>query len=733
MTRGVRLALWALGGLVVAAIAACQSSAARPYRFTVGERIVGSAPLRLGINTGVWTSWGAAQLSANVIKNPGFEGLVDRAIAIAAAASTGRMSDDQDWLARPDGFWRGARFSVRTGVSAGVEGGVSGSVRQADDGLPGLTFDRPVQLARGDVVALTRIDDLGLPAMWWIPSGSAGRVATVPGRRTGGAGARVLRLLAGPGEDTEIFSYLDAIGDRAGKLLPVAGRWTLRFWARREHGGSQLEASFRRQQSPPFLKQTVALTSEWREYHFEFTGPDAGPDKLLELSFRTSGSGSIELDDVDLRSMADAGSAYRKPAVDALEALRPGILRDWAGQLGDTLENRLARPETRRCSRYRPFGPSGDQSSESDWFLSLPEFVSLCRRIGARPWIVISPAYSDSECEALGAWLRSEAVQDSYVEFGNENWNMLFRPAGIPDLAHHAEAANRCFERVKHGAGGAVRMTAVVNGQGIAPDRSAETLKRATQADALALAPYLLPELNAHLALPARLALLRDEARRPVLPAVGELSGRAEAIYEVNLHTLGGTASAEERNPLTAGMPGAAAVAWKMLAALEGGVAAQCFYTLAQFDSKLDANGGFVRIWGAARDLAGAVRLRPAGQTLALLNQVLPGERLEVRAARADEPLRVWAFQSSGKVTLAAVSLMDHSVDVEIDLKGVSLYTPQARGLSGTNEDEEQIGPRPLPADWSGDRLRFQLPGWSVAVVAPREPPSSGTPAEPRR
>jgi hypothetical protein len=406
--------------------------------------------------------------------------------------------------------------------------------------------------------------------------------------------------------------------------------------------------------------------------------------------------------------------------------------------LGDTFENRLARPEARRCSRYRPFGTSGDQSAESDWFPSLPEFVSLCRRLGARPWIVISPSYSDGECEALGAWLRSEAVQDSYVEFGNENWNMLFRPAGIPDPARHAEAANRCFDRVKHGAGGAVRLTTVVNGQAVAPERSVETLKRASQADVLALAPYLLPELDAHLALSARLALLRDEARKPVLSAVGELGGRAEAIYEVNLHTTGGTASAAERNPLTAGMPGAAAVAWKMLAALEGGVAAQCFYTLAQFDSKLDASGEFVRIWGATRDLAGPVRLRPSGQALALLNQVLPGDRLEVRAAHGDGPLRVWAFQRAGKVTLAAVSLMDHAVDVEIELKGVSLYTPQARvlsaaGLSATNEDEEQIVPRPLPMDWSGDRLHFQLPGWSVAVVGRLEAPVPGAPGGPRR
>ena len=469
-----------------------------------------------------------------------------------------------------------------------------------------------------------------------------------------------------------------------------------------------------------------------------FCVEDWAGEWAMASSFRTSGLGSIELDDVDLGSADDEGFTYRKPAVDALEALRPGILRDWAGQLGDTFENRLARPEARRCSRYRPFGTSADQSTESDWFPSLPDFVSLCRRLGTRPWIVISPAYSDGECEALGARLRSEAVQDSYVEFGNESWNMLFRPAGIPDPARHAEAANRCFDRVKHGAAGAVHVTAVVNGQAVAPDRSMETLKRAGQADALALAPYPLPELNAQLALPARLALLRGEARKPLLPVVGELGGRTEAIYEVNLHTLGGTASAEERNPLTARMPGAAAVAWKMLAAIEGGVAAQCFYTLAQFDSKLDGSGEFVRIWGATRDLAGAIRLRPAGRALALLNQVLPGDRLEVRATRAGEPLRVWAFQRSGKVTLAAVSLMDHSVDVEIELKGVSLYAPQARvlsaaGLSATNEDEEQVAPRPLPTDWSGDRLRFQLPGWSVAVVAPPGPSKSGEPGETRR
>jgi hypothetical protein len=48
----------------------------------------------------------------------------------------------------------------------------------------------------------------------------------------GSQGSRVLALKPMPGKAVEVLSYLDGIGDRAGKLLPVKGVWTVRFQMR---------------------------------------------------------------------------------------------------------------------------------------------------------------------------------------------------------------------------------------------------------------------------------------------------------------------------------------------------------------------------------------------------------------------------------------------------------------------------------------------------------------------
>ena len=39
------------------------------------------------------------------------------------------------------------------------------------------------------------------------------------------------------------------------------------------------------------------------------------------------------------------------------------------------------------------------------------------------------------------------------VEFGNENWNQVFRPAGIPDPVAHGAAATRAFQKIRAAAG----------------------------------------------------------------------------------------------------------------------------------------------------------------------------------------------------------------------------------------------------------------------------------------
>ncbi len=57
-------------------------------QFQVDPQAITTNAPRLGINLGEWVSWGASQYPLNVLKNPGFEGTIDRAIVIVKSADS---------------------------------------------------------------------------------------------------------------------------------------------------------------------------------------------------------------------------------------------------------------------------------------------------------------------------------------------------------------------------------------------------------------------------------------------------------------------------------------------------------------------------------------------------------------------------------------------------------------------------------------------------------------------
>jgi hypothetical protein len=71
----------------------------------------------------------------------------------------------------------------------------------------------------------------------------------------------------------------------------------------------------------------------------------------------------------------------------------------------------------------------------------------LCRSVGALPWIVVPTTFSAAELTGLGKFLAEQSAtrnfSDIVLEFGNENWNSIFRPAGIADPKAYAEVADR--------------------------------------------------------------------------------------------------------------------------------------------------------------------------------------------------------------------------------------------------------------------------------------------------
>jgi hypothetical protein len=113
----------AAASLMAAALA---GHAAPDAQLSLGGAL-GDVP-RIGVNLGFRTVWGAEQLMANVLRNPGLEGAWDGALIVVARVDGAKVVDDNRWTARPGGFWAGAGFEVLSGAAAGQRGRVATAV-----------------------------------------------------------------------------------------------------------------------------------------------------------------------------------------------------------------------------------------------------------------------------------------------------------------------------------------------------------------------------------------------------------------------------------------------------------------------------------------------------------------------------------------------------------------------------------------------------------------------------
>lgn len=699
----------AVAAVVAAGISLSQAGPERDIE--VSPAVLETPVRRVGINLGSWTSWGAEQLSANVLKNPGFEPVLDRALVIVRSSDAHSFTDDTDWLARPDSFWDGGTFSIRTGALAGREGKVGKSAISA--GLSRFeTADNVAGLQPGDVISVTRTADTGLPSQWWFSREGEAQIGTVPGAAQAGYGQQVLQLAA-EGGVARASSYLDAIGERAGKLLPLRGGWELSFRVQSKRAGSALRVSVVRSGSPAFLNETVHASAKWREVKFRFAPEDVGPAGTLEIRFETAGSASdVLLDDVCLRSEDASSGAFRRETEAALLAMRPGYLRDWQGQLGDTFENRLAGVGRRRPFRYRPGG-----AEAVEYGYSLPEFLELCERVRALPWVVLPTTMNDSEWSAAGRYLSAAADRHGFeeivVEFGNENWNPIFRPAGISSHAALAAAASRAFGLMRRAAGGDRRLKPALGEHAF----SADDPGRLAPDVLFAIAPYWAFDGNPSM------------GPQQLFPDYSALLSRAAmnggAIYEMNAHTLGGAMSPAQASRLATGRAAGSAMAWHALAAMSAGITRQCVYSLAGFDA-LGEGGRLVRLFGLARDLAGEPRLRPSGLALSLLNRAISAEAHEAHSNSAG--IQAAAFLRQGRWQMAVVSRLAEPTNLRIAFPDFGALPTRAVTLGGaspyaSNEEEPQVAEAASRLMPRRRTVEVTLPPFGFAILLSDEVP----------
>lgn len=674
---------------------------------------------RYGLNLGGSGTWGAEQLRSNILANPGFEAVLDRTVLIVKSAEGRRIVDDTNWLARPDGFWSGGRYDIRSGTSAGSGGRVLDS-RKRPDGFAEITLDASAtDMHPGDVVVLTRTADLKPAPGWWM---GKGRIASAPGEvRPGSPGRQSVRLMATPAQPAELLHYFDNIAERAGKLLPVNGKWKLELWARAATPGARLRVHFDRGGHAVFLDAEVALDATWRRHAFEFDGNDDGPPGVLTLGLAASNA-EVLLDDAYLGEAEAGAGGFRRVVADTLKTLHPGFLRDWQGQLGDTLDNRLAVAQGHQPVRYRP----GDNEAQNHY--GLPDFLALCAAVGAQPWVVAPTTLDDDEWRRFGAWLREAADRHGFttvmLEFGNENWNAIFRPGGIPDAVTHAAVADRAFRLLREGSRNDPRIVTVANAQFVNPDSPRNIGALSREAARVAVAPYFLYRLNSDATLPAaHSAAFQENADLTIREARTALAqGKRLAVYEENFHTTLGDADPATRNAVVTGAASGPALARRLLQGTLAGIREQAVYSFAGFDSYLQEGKGLVRLWGVTRDLASADRLRPTGLALELLNRVAGGAAQAVRCSgTACADLTVVAFDQGRR--LAVVSSRSQSVPLAMALPCPSGHLQvallDASDPKLNNENDIQVRTRTATIDCRDGRANLTLPPYSLAIILP--------------
>lgn len=671
---------------------------------TVSENPHVASTQRLGLNTSSWTTYGAEQYMRNILKNPGFEGKIDRIVVIVQRSDKDSFSDGSG-LGQIDGYWKEATYDVRSGSSVGQKGKISNSLKEGFGGLPQYFSEGELpELKENDVVVLTKFSNPNPVEQWWIPEQSIPYVKVVDEiRRSGSDGKNLLVLSPQDGETAEINFYLDMLTEKYGKLLTCQGPWRLSFWIRSEGNETpQVSTFFRRINANNFVKKDFNPTSEWQRVEFDFNPTDTGPDGPLQFQLSARGDNThTYVDDIALGPIQTNGEdIWRQDVVEMIKKLRPAYLRDWQGQTSDTFQNRLAADYARKPYVQRGFGGQG----ESNFSFSIPDFLDLCHKTQANPWIVIPTTLGDHELQEFGNYLSSHANKDNFseviLEFGNENWNWAFRSQGIPFPASHGAVAERAFQFISAAAGPNVPLRKAINAQFANPAMGEEFMNGSPSADLLGVAPYFFNQLEQSATEEETLGKMFAVDEKNYQQFQSFLSPREKkmGIYEINLHTTNGNATTEERNKYLPSAVAGTALAKHLLVALENKASPICLFCFAQISTKAKEapNNGEIPLWGIVRDVSTTKRFRPTGLAMQMLNEVIAGSLHKTKGGE-ETPIKATAFRTADQWSAAIVSEHPETATVSLQFPQDQRNLPtrskvlDAHSPFDNNEIEEQV------------------------------------------
>ncbi len=625
---------------------------------------------RLGINLSAPTTYEASMIMKNIVENPGFENAVFGMVFHTDSGATGTRlpmafwetawNNDEMGIGHPEGYWEGAAYEVVYGAAKGRRGFITNFAHENNrnvfylDGTGAVPSLWDVVFVRKKVTGIASRPD----------------PTTV---RPGSPGAQSMKM-AYPGQPTrEAFvQYWDTMGRHgdvsAGKLFKVKGVWRIAFWAKALTGGTRVNVKFMRPGEVVFADKTFVLSTSWQLYEHQFT-VDTNADRLTGYStlnkppflmfgmYMLDPGTQVWADDLEIARVDQRNpTAFTDNLVDRLKELKPGIVRDWSTQLGDTLDNQISPTFARKTHDFRP-----RLRRAGLYTYSLHEFLELCREVETEPWYVIPPTFSPEDLANLVAYLSAPVSSNHpyalkraalgqqapwttefptiHLEYGNEMWGGAsgtdpFMGASalggerLGAIAHNRFALLKASPYFRP-----QQMHLVIGGQAAYPGRQSEIDTYSSNHNEIAIAPYFgtisdAATTDEQLFYPLLAKAYHDVGVGKPLLSRNALSSNGKntslGVYEINFHTTGGAATTEVLNDfMTSGGGGLALPLYMLLYQRELGVVNQCAFNALQYSF---LSQGYVRIWGTLRDLEATERKRPTWLGMELANKAIRGK-----------------------------------------------------------------------------------------------------------
>ena len=753
---------------------------AQTTNIAIGPSALQPSVKRFGINLGTADYFDAGQITKNLaFRNPGFEGEIYNSTIRCVSGTTITCIDDNPISVWPSGFWNGATFEIISGAAQGRTGTIS--TYTGSNGTTGGTFT----FSAGGVVPATgnyMIVRMTVPgnaaAGWWPTTSGNGAITTNTSDLPPGTTGLQTAALSAPGANDTAALAAHFDGHVGRSFLLLNGTFQLSFEAKGTGGSNAIALNLQRYLQTTYLNQTVPLSDSWATYTLTFTAAESGSNlNTVILNFSTVGQDSFLLDNVSL-TQTDSNpanpTAFRDPVVNTLQSLQPGVLRFWASQLGDTLDNLIADPYGRQRSGYSAWSTEQDDIS-----YGLHEFLQLCESLGAEPWIVVPATFSSTDASNLIEYLAGSSgtpygskratlghpapwigsFSKIHLEFGNESWNPNFKGGAIEYPDAYGQRAQTIFGAMR---GNAAYISSafdlVLGGQASSPGRNQFSQNYCNNNDSFAVAPYMMNTVNSFSNNEDLFGSTFAEPEAYISPtgsAEGLTGGlmtlNQQAIqgsshpvplvmYEMNMSTLEGSITQAALNSYVSSLGAGLAVTDAMLQQMTKGVLTQNLWNLSQYNY-VRADGSSVYLWGAVVDMGVTNQRRPQYLALQMANQAIGTNAAMLQTVHSganptwDQPLvntvqmtgahyvQSFAFSSGSNYSLIVFNL-HRTAALPVTFSGtnapsgtVQLTTLTSANITDTNEAAEVVSPVTSVLTSFDPTAAFSLPRYSMTVL----------------